>query len=150
LLGASDFWGEQTGPNPTDRGKNGSKRHVACDGRGTSLAIMHAGENVHDSQAAIPLINAIPSIKRPGGGRRKRPDAAFADRAYDAERRIRVPLRKRGISPFIARRNTEHGSGIGCSVGCSNFAVCGFATRNVTISTPPFSPSVACPSAGTG
>jgi transposase len=113
LLGASAFWGAQTGPNPTDRGKNGSKRHVACDGQGTPLAIIHTGANVHDSQQAIPLIDAIPPIKRPGGGRRKRPDAAFADRAYDAEDKIRVPLRQRGIRPFIAKRNTAHGSGLG-------------------------------------
>jgi transposase len=113
LLGASAFWGAQTGPNPTDRGKNGSKRHVVCDGQGTPLAITHTGANVHDSQVAIPLVDAIPPIKRPAGGRRKRPDAAFADRAYDAEEKIRVPLRERGIRPFIAKRNTEHGSGLG-------------------------------------
>jgi len=113
LLGASAFWGAQTGPNSTDRGKNGSKRHVVCDGQGTPLAIAHTGANVHDSQAALPLIDAIPPIKRPGGGRRKRPDAAFADRAYDAEEKIRVPLRQRGIRPYIAKRNTEHGSGLG-------------------------------------
>jgi transposase len=113
LLGAGAFWGAHTGPNPTDRGKNGSKRHVACDGQGTPLAITHTAANVHDSQAAIPLIDAIPPIKRPGGGRRKRPDAAFADRAYDAEEKIRGPLRERGIQPFIAKRNTEHGSGLG-------------------------------------
>jgi transposase len=113
LLGTGRFWGALTGPNPTDRGKNGSKRHVVCDGQGTPLAITHTGANVHDSQQAIPLIDAIPSIKRPGGGRRKRPDAAFADRAYDAEQKIRVPLRERGIRPFIAKRNTEHGSGLG-------------------------------------
>jgi IS5 family transposase len=59
------------------------------------------------------LIDAIPPIKRPGGGRRKRPDAVYADRAYDAEDKIRVPLRERGIRPFIAKRNTEHGSGLG-------------------------------------
>ena len=61
------------------------------------MAITHTGANVHDSQQAIPLIDAIPPIKRPGGGRRKRPDAAFADRAYDAEEKIRVPLRERGM-----------------------------------------------------
>jgi transposase len=113
LLGASAFWGAQTGPNPTDRGKNGSKRHVVCDGKGTPLAITQTGANVHDSEQAVPLIDAIPAIKRRGGGRRKRPDSAYADRAYDAEEKIRVPLRKRGIVPFIAKRNTEHGSGLG-------------------------------------
>ena len=59
------------------------------------------------------MIDAIPAIKRPGGGRRKRPKQAYADRAYDAEEKIRRPLRKRGIQPFIAKRNTEHGSGLG-------------------------------------
>jgi transposase len=77
------------------------------------LAIVHTGANVHDSEQAIPLIDAIPAIKRPGGGRRKRPKRAYADRAYDAEEKIRRPLRKRGIQPFIAKRNTEHGSGLG-------------------------------------
>jgi len=84
-----------------------------CDGKGTPLAIIHTGANVHDSQQAIPLIDAIPSIKRPGGGRRKRPNKAFADRAYDAEEKIRQALRQRGIEPFIAKRNTDHGSGLG-------------------------------------
>lgn len=113
MLGTRAFWGASTGPNPTDRGKNGSKRHVVCDGQGTPLAILHTAANVHDSEQAIALIDAIPAIKRPGGGRRKRPDQAFADRAYDAEEKIRIPLRKRHIEPLIARRNTEHGSGLG-------------------------------------
>ena len=75
--------------------------------------MVHTSANVHDSQQAIPLIDAIPPIKRPGGGRRKRPTKAYADRAYDAEAKIRKPLRKRGIQPLIAKRNTEHGSGLG-------------------------------------
>jgi transposase len=32
------YGGEQTGPNPTDRAKRGSKRHLICDGRGVPLA----------------------------------------------------------------------------------------------------------------
>ena len=113
LLGASSFWGAQTGPNATDRGKNGSKRHVVCDGQGTPMALINTAANVHDSQQAIPLIDAIPPIKLPGGGRRKRPNKAFGDRAYDAEAKIRQALRKRGIKPFVAKRNTDHGSGLG-------------------------------------
>jgi len=113
LFCAGHFWGARTGPNPTDRGKNGSKRHIACDGAGTPLAVEHTGANVHDSQQAIPLIDAIPAIKQPRGGRRKRPDQAYADAAYDAEEKIRQPLRKRGIAPFIAKRGREHGSGLG-------------------------------------
>ena len=113
LFHARAFWGAKTGPNPTDRGKNGTKRHLITDGYGTPLAIEHTGANVHDSEMAIPLVDAIEPIKRPRGRPRKRPDTIFADRAYDAEKKIRQPLRARGIEPFIARRNTEPGSGLG-------------------------------------
>ncbi|CAJ0808479.1 IS5 family transposase IS1421 [Ralstonia psammae] len=37
---ASPRGGEQTGPNPTDRGKFGSKRHLVVDRRGVPLALM--------------------------------------------------------------------------------------------------------------
>jgi hypothetical protein len=33
------YGGDQTGPNPTDRTKRGSKRLLICDGRGVPLAI---------------------------------------------------------------------------------------------------------------
>src|SRR3712207_4934587 len=33
--------GQQTGPNPTDKGKQGSKRHVVVDRDGVSLAVIH-------------------------------------------------------------------------------------------------------------
>lgn len=113
LLGSSSFWGPKTGPNPTDRGKNGSKRHLIVDGQGTPLAIDHTGANVHDSEMALPLVDAIPPIKQPRGGPRKRPDEVLADRAYDAEEKIRKPLRQRKIKPLIAKRNAPHGSGLG-------------------------------------
>lgn len=73
----------------------------------------HTAANVHDSQQAIPLIDSIPSIKRPGGGRCKRPRRVFADRAYDAEQKIRRALRARRIQPFIAKRNVDPDSGLG-------------------------------------
>ena len=107
------FWGAKTGPNPTDRAKLGSKRHLVTDGQGVPLAIEHTAANVHDSQMAIRLIDAIPPIKTKSGGRRKRPDEVLADRAYDAEEKIRNALRVRHILPLIAKRNTEHGSGLG-------------------------------------
>jgi len=75
------------------------------------LALIHTIANVHDSQAAMPLVDSISSIKRPGGD--AGPTPLYADRAYDAEDKIRKPLRQRRIIPRIARRNTEHGSGLG-------------------------------------
>ena len=113
LVGPRGFGGLCTGPNPTDRSKKGSKRHLITDGRGAPLAITHTGANCHDSNMAIALVDSIPPIKRPNGRRRKRPDRAQADRAYDCDENIRHPLRKRRIQPVIARKNTQHGSGLG-------------------------------------
>lgn len=113
LFGTSPFWGAKTGPNPTDRGKNGSKRHLIVDGQGTPLAIEHTGANVHDSEMAIALVDGIPPIKQPRGRPRKRPDEVLADRAYDAEEKIRQPLRQRRTKPLIAKRYTKNGSGLG-------------------------------------
>jgi transposase len=113
LLGPRHFWGEKTGPNPTDRGKNGSKRHLITDVDGVPLAIEHTGANVHDSQCAIALVDAVPPIKQPNGHRKRRPRYVLADRAYDAEAKIREPLRRRHIGPTIGHRNDEHGSGLG-------------------------------------
>jgi len=113
LLGARRFWGAKTGPNPTDRGKAGSKRHLITDQNGTPLAIAHTGANVHDSQMAMPLVQSIPAIKQARGRPRRRPDTLLADAAYHAKDKIFLPLRALGIMPVIAERNREHGSGLG-------------------------------------
>ena len=113
LFGTGPFCGAKTGPNPTDRGKNGSKRHLIVDGQGTPLAIEHTGANVHDSEMAIVLVDGIPPIKQPRGRPRRRPDEVLADRAYDAEEKIRKPLRQRKTKPLIAKRYTKNGSGLG-------------------------------------
>jgi transposase len=112
LFRASSFWGPQTGANPTDRAKRGSKRHLICDGRGILLTIELTGANCHDSTQALPLLNAIPPLQGPRGRPRSRPDCILGDRAYDAEK-IRCALRARHITPLLAMRNTENGSGLG-------------------------------------
>ena len=40
--------GEDTGPNPTDRGKSGSKHHVLTDARGIPLAATVTAANVNE------------------------------------------------------------------------------------------------------
>jgi len=111
-LGKGSFWGQQTGPNPTDRAKLGSKRHLVCDGRGVPLAIQLTGANRNDSQQALALVDAIPALQGAYGRPRHRPDCVLGDRGYDAEA-IREALHERGIGPVLAERNTEHGSGLG-------------------------------------
>ena len=77
------------------------------------MAIEHTAANVHDSEVAVSLVDAVPAIKQPCGRPRRRPDEVLADRGYDAEAKIRQPLRARKIKPLIAKRNTTHGSGLG-------------------------------------
>ncbi len=44
--------GQKTGPNPTDKGKQGLKRHVVVDRNGIPLSVIHSAANVHDSKVA--------------------------------------------------------------------------------------------------
>ena len=102
-LRAGCFWGAKTGPNPTDRAKLGSKRHLICDGHGVPLAIQLTGANRNDSQQALALVEAIPPLQGKQGRPRHRPDCIVHDRGYDAEA-IRQGLCARHIVPRLAQR----------------------------------------------
>ena len=60
----------------------------------------------------LPLVDAVPPIRGKIGRPRRRPDALYADRAYDSQPH-RVALRRRSIRPYLARRGVAHGSGLG-------------------------------------
>ena len=104
--------GQKTGPNPTDRGKQGSKRHHVVDRRGVPLAVIHTAANVHDSEAPEEAIYTIAPIGRPRGRPRKRPEKPHAGKGYDFPRRRKAP-RKRGIKSRIARRGVESSEKLG-------------------------------------
>lgn len=104
--------GEATGPNPTDLRRLGTKHHLLVDGGGVPLAATTAGANHHDSKQFVPLFDAVPDVAGKVGHPRHTPDRVFADRAYDAEP-LREECRARGIDPYLARRRTDHGSGLG-------------------------------------
>jgi transposase len=57
-------------------------------------------------------VRAVPAVRGAVGRPRRRPDTLIADRGHDSDNQRRL-LRKRGIRPVIARRYTEHGSGLG-------------------------------------
>lgn len=109
---ARRFWGDQTGPNPTDRRKSGSKHHVITDGNGIPLAVTVTGANRNDITQLIPLVDAIPPVRGKRGRPRRRPAFIIADRGYDSNPH-RDQLLERKMRSLIARRNTEHGSGLG-------------------------------------
>jgi IS5 family transposase len=104
--------GQNTGANPTDKGKKGSKRHVVVDRRGIPLGVIHSAANVHDSKVLEEAVDAIEPICKPRGRPRKRPKKLHADKAYDFPR-CRKALRKRGITPRIARRGIESSEKLG-------------------------------------
>jgi putative transposase len=51
--------GQATGPNPTDRGKKGTKRSLLTDGKGIPLAISVAGANTPDCTVLIDTLRAV-------------------------------------------------------------------------------------------
>ena len=74
--------GELTGPNPTDRGKLGTKYHLLVTADGLPLAVAVTGANRHDSMLVEPILDGLAPVKGPGPGRpRRRPVKLHADKA---------------------------------------------------------------------
>ncbi len=107
--------GEQTGKDPTNRGKLGTKRHIVVDRNGLPLAVTISGSNVHDSRMLEETVDAIPPLRLPAkrrGRPRQRPRKLHADKGYDYPR-CRRALRARGTIPRIARRGIESSERLG-------------------------------------
>jgi transposase len=104
--------GDETGPNPTDRRKLGTKQHLLVDRHGVPLVIRVTGANRHDVIEIIPLVVNIPAIGGKPGHPVAKPGVVQADRAYH-DKSVDALLRWLGIEPKIAKRGTPHGSGLG-------------------------------------
>jgi transposase len=104
--------GEDTGPNPTDRSKSGSKHHLMTDAQGIPLSATVTAANVPDVTQTFAVLTAMPPVGGKPGPKRQRPERLQGDRGYDSEP-ARKLLRWLGIIPVLAARNTEHGSGLG-------------------------------------
>lgn len=76
------------------------------------LAISLTGGHRNDVTQLLPLIDGIGPVKGKVGRPRKRAERLLADRGYDHDK-YRRELWQRGVKPVIARRSTEHGSGLG-------------------------------------
>jgi len=57
--------GERTGPNPTDKGKTGSKRHLRADQEGVPLAVILTDADIPASNVFEELVDAIDPTKAP-------------------------------------------------------------------------------------
>jgi putative transposase len=58
-MGKARHGGDGVGRNPTDRGKNGTKRSVLVEADGGPLAVVVAGANVHDCKLLQETIAAV-------------------------------------------------------------------------------------------
>jgi transposase len=97
--------GDLTGPNPTDRGKRGTKYHIAVTGDGVPVACIATAANINDTLAFERLfLGAFAVMARIG--------TVFADKGYDAEGN-RVLCRHFGAERCIHKRRRQHGSGLG-------------------------------------
>jgi len=98
--------GPATGPNPTDRGKPGTKRHLVTDRSGIPRAVQLAGASIHDSTMLQDRLDAIPPIGGKPGRPQRRPGTYHADKGYD-DPRCREACRHRGIPARIARKGID-------------------------------------------
>jgi transposase len=104
--------GSATGPNPTDRGKAGSKHHLLTDAQGVPLAVELTAANVNDGLLLEAMIDVVVAVPGRHGRPRKRPAKLHADKAYRSRRNQRL-LRARHIQSRIARPKVESSQRLG-------------------------------------
>ncbi len=103
-LHKSPCGGEGTGPNPTDRGKQGWKWSILVDAAGIPLGWVAAGANRNDSVLLTPTLEAAASrgfIERIG--------TIWLDRGYDSNL-TRTRLAEAGIARAVIAETRKRGS----------------------------------------
>ena len=89
--------GSDTGNNPTDRSKQGSKIHILVDQWGAPLAVWVTGANQHDKWSIESLVFHI-VVKRPTSDQH-----LCADKAYDSAD-VHQFIRQKGYVSHIKHR----------------------------------------------
>jgi putative transposase len=96
--------GADTGPNPTDRGKSGSKRHLLVDGRGAPLAALTTAANATDMKTNPAVLDSI-VVARPQPSA-EQPQHLCEDKGYDFPE-CREQAEARGYLAHIPRKGTD-------------------------------------------
>ena len=97
----SAFWGDFTGKNPTDRGKNGVKRGLIVEEDGGPLGVIVAPANAHDSTLIEGIIESI-VVDRPVDV----DEHLCLDKAFDSEA-VRETVKDAYYTPHIRGRGEE-------------------------------------------
>ena len=98
--GQSALRGDLTGPNPTDRGKSGTKRSVLVDGDGGPLSVVVAGANVNDHKLLRSTIEQV-VLERPSSRQHLCLDKGYDNATGEIEALIN------GYIPHIRRIGEE-------------------------------------------
>ncbi len=97
--------GEGTGPNPTDRGKQGWKWSMATDRWGIPIGWEQAGANRHDSVLLEPTLDGVD-----GRGLLAEIGTLHPDRGYDSGV-VRALCSELGINDVIVAKKRRRGQG---------------------------------------
>jgi putative transposase len=100
---AAPVKGEKIGKNPTDRAKNGTKRHIYVDANGIPVGAVLSGANEHD---VTMYQNCLAScvVRRPSSKKEKQ--HICLDKAYDSEE-VRRYLGRKFIVHIPERNNRK-------------------------------------------
>jgi len=103
-VGKARSGGDEIGPNPTDRAKNGTKKSVLTDAAGGPLSIVIAPANVNDHMLLGATIEAM-VIERPEPTEQA-PQNLCLDKGYDSKPGREV-VKKHGYRDHIRRIGEE-------------------------------------------
>ncbi len=95
---------EAVGPNPTDRGKKGTKRSLLVDARGIPLSIRASGANRHDVRLLVPTLDRL--VCRRPAPRPYHRHHLCADRGYVGEPAA-AAIRAREYVPHVPQRGAQ-------------------------------------------
>src|SRR6266568_5278906 len=104
VMTKAPFGGAASGANPTDRGKQGTKRSLLTDGAGIPLALVVDGANRHDVRLLCATLDGI-VIVRPEPNE-EHPQHLCLDAAYDGAP-ARHQVESRQYRPHIRSRGQE-------------------------------------------
>jgi putative transposase len=109
VMGKSRFDGDARGPNPTDRAKSGTKKHLIVEAHGGPLGVVVAGANVNDHKLLQATLDAL-VVERPD------PAAVLQhlclDKAYD-NKSTDALCAQAGYTAHIRRIGEEKLDGLG-------------------------------------
>ncbi|MEL7306232.1 MAG: IS5 family transposase [Myxococcota bacterium] len=92
--------GEATGPNPTDRGKLGTKRHLLTEGHGLPVGLVVTGANRNDMTQVEAVLDSMPVVSF------ESEQHLCADKGYDFDG-VRSALSASGYVSHILSRGQE-------------------------------------------